>query len=207
MMCTAQCLRQGSLIDRNMHVQTCNAAPQGYHHCMNVPCSEMSCLCRTTEQTILNAMGAVFIASTFLAIVQCILIQPIIAMERAVMYRERAAGMYNVMAWFFGLVGCLTDCLRSAELARSSMLHAWSGWDNTSSMCKHPVICLRISWCVPQRNASKQIAHSCAHASNRSTLLPSLSNGVCRYLWSCFTCCWKPSCSAVWSTLLLALKR
>ena len=63
---------------------------------------------RTTEQTILNAMGAMFISSTFLAIVQCILIQPVISMERAVMYRERAAGMYNVMAWFFGLVGaCL----------------------------------------------------------------------------------------------------
>ena len=60
--------------------------------------------CRSTEQTILNAMGALFISSTFLAIVQCILVQPIIAMERAVMYRERAAGMYNVMAWYFGLV-------------------------------------------------------------------------------------------------------
>ncbi|KAK9797350.1 hypothetical protein WJX73_000657 [Symbiochloris irregularis] len=58
----------------------------------------------TTEQTILNAMGAVFISSTFLAIVQCVLVQPVISVERAVMYRERAAGMYNVMAWFFGLV-------------------------------------------------------------------------------------------------------
>ena len=76
----------------------------------------------------MNAMGALFISSTFLGIVQSILIQPIISMDRAVMYRERAAGMYNVMAWYFGMVRAYT--LASAlgrPFVAAAVCSSWQG--------------------------------------------------------------------------------
>ena len=40
-----------------------------------------------------------------------IFVQPIFSNERAVFYRERAAGMYSVAPWYLGIVsGQLDDC-------------------------------------------------------------------------------------------------
>lgn len=80
--------------------------------------------CRSTEQSISNALGALLVSSTFLAIVQCILVQPVMSSERAVMYRERAAGIYNVMAWYLGIVRSLPRLIWHQQVAVSS----FQGW-------------------------------------------------------------------------------
>ena len=63
---------------------------------------------RSTEQSIFNVLGALFTSSLFLGILNAIFVQPVMGDERAVMYRERGAGIYAVIPWFLGLVGqCL----------------------------------------------------------------------------------------------------
>ena len=44
-------------------------------------------------------MGSMFLATIFLGINNCTLVLPIIARERAVLYRERFAGMYSSWAY------------------------------------------------------------------------------------------------------------
>jgi len=57
----------------------------------------------TSEVTIFNVLGCLYTACLFLGILNSIFVQPVISAERAVMYRERGAGMYGVMPWYCGL--------------------------------------------------------------------------------------------------------
>lgn len=49
-------------------------------------------------------MGAMFLATIFLGVNNSTLVLPIIARERAVIYRERFAGMYSSWAYSFAQV-------------------------------------------------------------------------------------------------------
>ena len=62
------------------------------------------CMCRDTEQRITNTLGALYVATLFLGIMNSIFVQPVISDERAVFYRERAAGMYAVEPWYLAMV-------------------------------------------------------------------------------------------------------
>lgn len=53
--------------------------------------------CRSNINDITNIMGALFICITFLGISNSNGVQPIVAAERSVFYRELAAGMYSQM--------------------------------------------------------------------------------------------------------------
>ena len=66
-----------------------------------------------SETAIYSTLGALLVASLFLGILNSIFVQPVIASERQVFYRERAAGMYDVFPWYLGMVR------PSAELAES----------------------------------------------------------------------------------------
>ena len=46
---------------------------------------------------VLNIMGVLYASTLFLGIINCMSVQHLIAVQRAVMYRERAAGVYNVL--------------------------------------------------------------------------------------------------------------
>ena len=61
-------------------------------------------VCRDTEQSITNTLGALYVATLFLGIMNSIFVQPVVSDERAVFYRERAAGMYSVEPWYLAMV-------------------------------------------------------------------------------------------------------
>ncbi|KAM7493205.1 hypothetical protein LguiB_027814 [Lonicera macranthoides] len=59
---------------------------------------------RKSQQDIFNAMGSMYAASLFIGIQNIIAVQPVVAVERTVFYRERAAGMYSALPYAFGQV-------------------------------------------------------------------------------------------------------
>ena len=56
------------------------------------------------EQGIYNTLGALLTSTLFLGILNSIFVQPVVSAERAVFYRERAAGMYSAGPWYLALV-------------------------------------------------------------------------------------------------------
>ncbi|KDP37161.1 hypothetical protein JCGZ_06217 [Jatropha curcas] len=58
----------------------------------------------TKQQDLFNAMGSMYAAVLFLGIQNASSVQPVVAVERTVFYRERAAGMYSALPYAFGQV-------------------------------------------------------------------------------------------------------
>ncbi|PHT48746.1 Pleiotropic drug resistance protein 1 [Capsicum baccatum] len=56
------------------------------------------------SQDLLNAMGSMYAATLFLGVQNSSSVQPVVAVERTVFYRERAAGMYSALPYAFGQV-------------------------------------------------------------------------------------------------------
>jgi len=56
---------------------------------------------RGTQQDIFNVMGALYAAVLFLGVNNASSVQPVVAVERSVFYRERAAGMYSPLPYAF----------------------------------------------------------------------------------------------------------
>ncbi|XP_062091838.1 pleiotropic drug resistance protein 2-like isoform X4 [Humulus lupulus] len=56
------------------------------------------------EQDLLNLMGAMYAAVLFLGATNTSSVQPIVAIERTIFYRERAAGMYSELPYAFAQV-------------------------------------------------------------------------------------------------------
>jgi len=59
---------------------------------------------RRRQQDILNAIGSMYAAILFLGIINATSVQPVVAIQRTVFYRERAAGMYSALPYAFGQV-------------------------------------------------------------------------------------------------------
>ncbi|EYU21593.1 hypothetical protein MIMGU_mgv1a000235mg [Erythranthe guttata] len=57
---------------------------------------------RRTQQEIFNAMGSMHASVFFLGIQIASSVQPVVSVERAVFYRERAAGLYSALPYAFG---------------------------------------------------------------------------------------------------------
>ena len=58
-------------------------------------------------------MGSMFAAVIFIGIQNASSVQAVVAIERAVFYRERAAGMYSAFPYAFGQVSNNTKRLRA----------------------------------------------------------------------------------------------
>ncbi|XP_044480567.1 pleiotropic drug resistance protein 1-like isoform X2 [Mangifera indica] len=56
------------------------------------------------QQDLFNAMGSMYAAVIFLGVQNAGAVQPVVAVERTVFYRERAAGMYSAMPYAFGQI-------------------------------------------------------------------------------------------------------
>ncbi|XP_044485865.1 pleiotropic drug resistance protein 1-like [Mangifera indica] len=56
------------------------------------------------RQDLFNAMGSMYSAVIFLGVQNAAAVQPVVAVERTVFYRERAAGMYSAMPYAFGQI-------------------------------------------------------------------------------------------------------
>lgn len=61
----------------------------------------------TTQAGLLNVLGALYASVLFFAVINALIVQPVLAAERAVSYRERAAGMYSFWPWTLALVSLL----------------------------------------------------------------------------------------------------
>ncbi|KAL5701727.1 transcription factor [Ranunculus cassubicifolius] len=59
---------------------------------------------RGRQQDLFNAMGSMYAAVLFIGVQNSQSVQPIVAVERTVFYRERAAGMYSALPYAFGQV-------------------------------------------------------------------------------------------------------
>ncbi|CAK9176321.1 unnamed protein product [Ilex paraguariensis] len=59
---------------------------------------------RKTQQDLFNAMGSMYAAILFVGVQNATTVQPVVAIERTVFYRERAAGMYSALPYAFGQV-------------------------------------------------------------------------------------------------------
>ena len=59
---------------------------------------------REKRQDLSNAMGSMYAACLFLGIENAMAAQPVVAVERTVFYRERAAGMYSALPYAVGQV-------------------------------------------------------------------------------------------------------
>ncbi|ERM97072.1 hypothetical protein AMTR_s00122p00119310 [Amborella trichopoda] len=59
---------------------------------------------RGNQQDLFNAMGSMYAAVLFIGINNASSVQPVVAVERSVFYRERAAGMYSALPYAFAQV-------------------------------------------------------------------------------------------------------
>ena len=59
---------------------------------------------RYKQQDLLNLLGATYSAVLFLGASNASAVQPVVAIERTVFYRERAAGMYSELPYAFSQV-------------------------------------------------------------------------------------------------------
>ncbi|PSR91814.1 Pleiotropic drug resistance protein [Actinidia chinensis var. chinensis] len=57
---------------------------------------------RGTQQDLFNSMGSMYTAVQFIGVQNAGSVQPVVAIERTVFYRERAAGMYSALPYAFG---------------------------------------------------------------------------------------------------------
>ena len=55
-------------------------------------------------------MGSMYAAVLFLGVQNASSVQPVVAVERTVFYRERAAGMYSALPYAFAQVTRVTSC-------------------------------------------------------------------------------------------------
>ncbi|XP_062119553.1 ABC transporter G family member 29-like [Humulus lupulus] len=62
---------------------------------------------RESSTDLIMVIGAMYASVTFLGINNCSTVQPIVAIERTVFYRERAAGMYSALP--YALAQMLTE--------------------------------------------------------------------------------------------------
>lgn len=59
---------------------------------------------RSRQQDLFNLMGVIYAAVFFLGATNANTVQPVVAIERTVFYRERASGLYSSLAYAFAQV-------------------------------------------------------------------------------------------------------
>ncbi|GMH11886.1 hypothetical protein Nepgr_013727 [Nepenthes gracilis] len=86
---------------------------------------------RNSQQDLFNAMGSMYTAVLFLGITNASGVQPVVAIERTVFYRERAAGMYSALPYAFGqalieLPYCLFQAIVYGVIVYAMMNFEWT---------------------------------------------------------------------------------
>ena len=79
-----------------------------YNPSMSESIFAQCCPHRDTEQQIYNTLGALLMSSLFMGVLNAVFVQPVMVAERAVFYRERAAGMYSAEPWYLAIVRSLS---------------------------------------------------------------------------------------------------
>jgi hypothetical protein len=60
---------------------------------------------------VFNAMGSMYAALLFIGFKNSTSVQPVVAIERTVFYRERAAGMYSALPYAFAQVNAIFQAI------------------------------------------------------------------------------------------------
>ncbi|EPS67051.1 hypothetical protein M569_07724, partial [Genlisea aurea] len=87
---------------------------------------------RGTVQEVLNAVGSMYGAVLFLGIQNSMSIQPVVAVERTVFYRERAAGLYSALPYAFGQVVVELPYLFMQTIIYCVIVYAMIGFEWTA---------------------------------------------------------------------------
>ncbi|XP_020550291.1 pleiotropic drug resistance protein 1-like isoform X1 [Sesamum indicum] len=86
---------------------------------------------RKKQQDIFNAMGSMYAAVLFLGVQNATSVQPVVAIERTVFYRERAAGMYSALPYAFGQAVVELPNLLIQTLVYGVIVYAMIGFEWT----------------------------------------------------------------------------
>ncbi|PNY06078.1 pleiotropic drug resistance protein 2-like, partial [Trifolium pratense] len=80
------------------------------------------------EQDLMNLMGAMYSAILFLGSTNTASVQPVVAVERTVFYRERAAGMYSALPYTIAQVAIECIYVAIQTLAYTLILYSMMGF-------------------------------------------------------------------------------
>ncbi|XP_062165227.1 pleiotropic drug resistance protein 1-like [Alnus glutinosa] len=86
---------------------------------------------RRRQQDISNAIGSMYAAALFIGIQNAALVQPVVAVERTVFYRERAAGMYSALPYAFGQLTIEVAYILIQAVIYGGMIYAMIGYEWT----------------------------------------------------------------------------
>ncbi|XP_058112249.1 pleiotropic drug resistance protein 1-like [Magnolia sinica] len=84
------------------------------------------------QEDLLNAVGSIYTAALFLGIQNASSVQPVVAVERTVFYRERAAGMYSALSYALGQVTVELPYVLMQSVAYVSIVYAMTGYEWTA---------------------------------------------------------------------------
>nr|QVT92295.1 ABC transporter [Salvia miltiorrhiza] len=84
------------------------------------------------KQDLFNAMGSMYAAVLFLGVQNATSVQPIVAVERTVFYREKAAGMYSALPYAFGQAVVELPNLLVQTLIYGVIVYAMIGFEWTA---------------------------------------------------------------------------
>ncbi|CAK9185484.1 unnamed protein product, partial [Ilex paraguariensis] len=96
---------------------------------------------RRRQQDLFNAMGTMYTAVLFLGAQNCISVQPIVAIERTVFYRERAAGMYSALPYSFGQIVIELPYIFVQTVIYGVIVYAMIGFEWTVTNDSEPQYC------------------------------------------------------------------
>ncbi|KAK1312432.1 putative pleiotropic drug resistance protein 7 [Acorus calamus] len=85
------------------------------------------------QQDLLNAMGSMYAAVLFLGVQNASSVQPVVAIERTVFYRERAAGMYSALPYAFGQVAIEVPYIFIQSVVYGVIVYAMIGFEWTAA--------------------------------------------------------------------------
>ncbi|GFZ11193.1 pleiotropic drug resistance 6 [Actinidia rufa] len=80
------------------------------------------------EQDLMNLLGAIYAAVFFLGATNTCTVQPVVAVERTVFYRERAAGMYSALPYAFAQVAIEAIYVSIQTLLYGLLLYSMIGF-------------------------------------------------------------------------------
>ncbi|KAL8536980.1 hypothetical protein ACS0TY_012239 [Phlomoides rotata] len=84
-----------------------------------------------TQQDLINAMGSMYAAVNFLGFQYGSTVQPVVAIERTVFYRERAAGMYSALPYAFSQFLIEIPYVFVQSLVYGGIVYSMIGFDYT----------------------------------------------------------------------------
>ncbi|XP_050265738.1 pleiotropic drug resistance protein 1-like isoform X11 [Quercus robur] len=88
---------------------------------------------RIRQQDIFNSVGSMYVASLFIGIQNAALVQPVVAVERTVFYRERAAGMYSALPYAIAQITIEIPYIFIQAVIYAPIVYFMIGFETTAS--------------------------------------------------------------------------